>query len=233
MYRYRESFVAMIDRVHATYPNVTFQIDETNDYRMWPFESAVRGPSWFLNGSSDPTDLLHTLWLTAPYVPSHSLGQSTLEGGSLTTYGVDYMMAMSMLSHMTFWRDLTKPALTADQIARIKFWTDLYKAHRDELGRTVVYPLLGDPAAGTTWSVLQPWNPDTQRGYVFAFRQNTADPSVTLQLRGIRAGESYTVKDLVTGASLGTVTGTQLRTGYVVSAPAAYSARVLQIVPVP
>ena len=232
MYRYRELFVAMVDRLHALHPDVTFQVDETNDYRNWPYESVVRGPSWFQNGSPPPNLLLHNLWTVAPYVPTYSIGQATLGGSSLATFGVDYMMAMSMLSHVTFWRDLTNPVLTSEQVARIKFWTDLYKAHRDELGRTVVYPLLGDPAGGTTWSVLQPWNPDTQRGYVFAFRQNTSEASVTVQLRGIRAGESYTVTDVVTGASLGTVTGTQLQAGYVVSAPAAHSARILQIVPV-
>ena len=233
MYRYRELFVAMVDRLHALHPDVTFQVDETNDYRNWPFESVVRGPSWFQNGSPSPDLLLHNLWTVAPYVPTYSIGQATLGGSSLANFGVDYMMAMSMLSHVTFWRDLTRPALTPEQVARIKFWTDLYKAHRDELGRTVVYPLLGDPAGGTTWSVLQPWNPDTQRGYVFAFRQNTSEATVTVRLRGIRAAENYNVTDVVTGASLGTVTGTQLQAGYVVSAPAAHSARILQIVPVP
>ena len=43
----------MLDRLQAKYPDVTFQIDETNDYRLFPFESVTRGPSWFQNGSPD------------------------------------------------------------------------------------------------------------------------------------------------------------------------------------
>ena len=136
MYRYRESFVSMIDRLHARHPDVTFQIDETNDYRMWPYESVVRGPSWFQNGSPEPNMLLHNLWTVAPYVPGWSIGQSALGGGNVDKYGVDYMMAVSMLSHMTFWRDLTtlKPA----QISRTRGsgWTCTGDI-RDDLGTMV------------------------------------------------------------------------------------------------
>ncbi len=228
MYRYREVFVSMIDRLHARHPEVTFQIDETNDFRMWPYESVARGPSWFQNGSPAPNILLHNLWLVAPYVPTYSIGQAAAT--ALGTYSVDYLMAAAMLSHMTFWRDL--PTLTPAQVTRTRFWTDLYKAHRDELGKMVVYPLLADPMPGTNWAALQPWNPDTHRGYVFAFRQNTNQASVSLRLRSVRADLTYRVTDVVTGAWLGTVTGTQLRAGYVVAAPTKHSARVLRIAPV-
>ena len=53
MYAYREAFVAMLDRLIADHPDVTFQIDETNDYRLFPFESIARGPSWFQNGIAE------------------------------------------------------------------------------------------------------------------------------------------------------------------------------------
>ena len=45
-----DAFVAMLDRLRADHPDVTFQIDETNDYRLFPFESVTRGPTWFQNG---------------------------------------------------------------------------------------------------------------------------------------------------------------------------------------
>ena len=59
---------------------MTLQIDETNDYRLFPFESVARGPSWFQNGSPPPEQLLHNLWNLSPYVPAFSLGQHFLGG---------------------------------------------------------------------------------------------------------------------------------------------------------
>ena len=80
LYDHREAFVAMLDRLRRDHPHVTFQIDETNDYRLFPFESVARGPSWFQNGSPPPDRLLHNLWNLSPYVPAFSLGQHALGG---------------------------------------------------------------------------------------------------------------------------------------------------------
>ncbi|MGH7821617.1 MAG: alpha-galactosidase, partial [Candidatus Binatia bacterium] len=78
IYAYRESFLAMLDRLIAAHPEVTFQIDETNDYRFFPFESVARGPSWYQNGSPRPNEALHSAWILAPFVPPSSLGKSAL-----------------------------------------------------------------------------------------------------------------------------------------------------------
>ena len=80
LYEYHDAFVAMLDRIQRDHPDVTFQIDETNDYRLFPFESVARGPSWFQNGSPPPEQLLHNLWNLSPYVPAFSLGQHFLGG---------------------------------------------------------------------------------------------------------------------------------------------------------
>jgi hypothetical protein len=36
LYEFHDAFVAMLDRLRADYPDVTFEIDETNDYRLFP-----------------------------------------------------------------------------------------------------------------------------------------------------------------------------------------------------
>ena len=96
LYQHREAFVAMLDRLRADHPTVTFQIDETNDYRLFPFESVARGPSWFQNGSPEPDRLLHNLWNLSPYVPTHSLGQHVLGGRAYERHPVDTLMAAAM-----------------------------------------------------------------------------------------------------------------------------------------
>ena len=40
-YAFRDAFVAMLDRLRADHPAVTLQIDETNDYRLFPFASTT------------------------------------------------------------------------------------------------------------------------------------------------------------------------------------------------
>ena len=79
----------MLDRLQRDHPDVTFQIDETNDYRLFPFESVARGPSWFQNGSPEPDQLLHNLWNLSPYVPAFSLGQHFLGGSAWERHPVD------------------------------------------------------------------------------------------------------------------------------------------------
>jgi hypothetical protein len=133
-----------------------------------------------------------------------------------------------MLSHMTFWLDVEK--LSPAEVSRIRFWTDLYKANRDELGDDVVYPLGPDPFPGTSWVGLQSWNPDLQRGFLFAYRQGSPAASTTFALRNLRTGATYQVTDLVTGAVIGTFTAAQLQAGLLVSAPTTNAAQVLRIV---
>ncbi len=106
MHDYQDAFVAMLDRLKADHPGVTFQIDETNDYRLFPFASVSRGPSWFQNGTPTPDRLLHNLWDLAPWIPTESLGQHFLGGKQYDKYPVDTLMAVALLSHPTFFSDL-------------------------------------------------------------------------------------------------------------------------------
>ena len=79
----------------------TFQIDETNDYRLFPFESVSRGPTWFQNGGPTVKQLLHNLWNLSPYVPTFALGHK-LFAGNWRADGIDTVMAAALPSHMLF-----------------------------------------------------------------------------------------------------------------------------------
>jgi hypothetical protein len=213
VYRYREAFLAMVDDLQRRHPEVTVQVDETNDYRLWPFESVSRGATWFQNGTPQPPQLLHNLWLLAPWVPSDTIGQAALASGR-GSYPVATLMAAALLSHPTLKLDLTQ--LTAEEVAQARPWVDAY--HRtQELFRGVTYPLLEDPLAAR-WTALQVWDRDAQHGVVMAFRQDDASPAAVLRLHAVDA-DRYLVRDLLSGEALGAVSGSELRTGYAVSAP--------------
>jgi hypothetical protein len=230
MYDYREAFVAMLDRLIADHPTVTFQVDETNDYRLFPFESIARGPSWFQNGTPEASQLLHNLWSLAPEVPGFTLGQHVLGNDEeRAALGVDYLMAVALGSHITFWDDLTE--LTDAEITAAREWVDLYRTWRHRLAG-FTYPLLDDPAGGATWTALQPWDRDADAGMLLVYRQDTADSTRQVPLRGLRAGGRYVVRDVGTGVSLGTFDAAELSgSGLPVTLPERYSAAVLSIDP--
>ena len=233
MYAYRDSFVAMMDRLQAGHPEVTYEIDETNDYRMFPYESVARGPSWFQNGAPPAAQLLHNLWSLAPYVPGFSIGQHALANGNeVATLGVDSLMAAALGSHITFWSVIDEE-LTSAQRTQVKRWTDFYKAYRASLA-TFTYPLLADPLAGG-WTALQPWDPESGEGFLLAYRQASTEDTQTIALRGIRGNGAFalTAIDPATGTStpLGVETAAALRSGIPVMIDAAGGYAIIRIEP--
>lgn len=225
----REQFVAMLDRLRADHPDVTFQIDETNDYRLFPYESVTRGPSWFQNGSPGPSQLLHNLWNLSPYVPTWSLGQHVLGGRAWEKAPVDTLMATALLSHITYFSELR--SIPSEVIDAAAPWLDFYKANKDLLTGGVVYPLLADPIDGG-WTALQSWDPEAGRGALLAFRQNGSEDAVSVPLRNVRGDGAFDLLEAPSGAVVGTVTADELRAGLPIALPA-NGARVLLIVPRP
>jgi hypothetical protein len=226
---YEEAFVQWVRRLQAKHPDVTIELDETNDQRSWPFESAALGPSWFDNahthpGSTKQSKLLHDIWTAAPWLPPSSIGFGTFDGTLGGDYSVDYLFPMSMLSHITFWTDLR--GLTDDQRAETAWWIAWYKAHRGALGGLVYSNLDRDPLDGKDWAAFQPWT--GRRGYLFAFRQADGPDQQAIRLHGVSAGRDYTVTNVRTGEVLGTFSGAE---PIPVSLPQPYSAAVLSIQP--
>jgi hypothetical protein len=151
----------------------------------------------------------------------------TLKGAYDGATGVDFLFPLAMLSHITFWTDLTK--LTPDEQAETAWWIAWYKVHRDGLGPSVYELTSGDPIDGKTWAAWQPW--DGSRGYVFAFRPAEAPDSTTVALQGLAPSKRYRLTDVRTGDVLKVARGADLAGGLHLSlAPA--SALVVSVTPI-
>ena len=232
---YEDAFVAIVHRMQQRHPDVAFELDETNDQRSWPFESAQLGPSWFdnghLHGSGKVAKILHDVWSAAPWIPPWSLGIGTFDGTLQDPYagvhGIAFLFPLAMLTHVTFWTDLT--TLTPDQQAETAWWIRWYRAHRDQLGPTVYELTDSDPIDGASWAAWQPWNDGG--GFVFAFRQSGGPDAQSLQLHDLKPDIAYAVTDVRTGTLYGVFTGAQLESGLTVALPA-WSAVVLSVRPV-
>src|SRR4051794_28279717 len=222
-----DRFVEMLDALRAEHPDVVFQIDETNDYRLFPFESVVRGPTWFQNGSPGPERLLHNLWTLSPYVPAYALGQKTLAGDVLARWPLETAMAAALPSEMLFASDLRSvPDAVLDAAAP---WVAWAKAHRAELDG-VTFPLLDDPLR-LGWTALQTWDPDAGSGVLLAFRQDSGEATRTIALRDVAPGRRFVVRSAPGDAVVGEFTSEQLRAGVPVTVPQARGAAVLLITP--
>jgi hypothetical protein len=230
---YEDAFVALVRRFQTNHPGITFELDETNDQRSWPFESVAIGPSWFDNahthaGSTKQSKLLHDIWTAAPWIPPSSIGFGTYDDTLKDPYTVDYLFPMSMLSHITFWSDLRN--LTPEQRADTAWWIRWYKAHRADLDGLVYENLDKDPLDGKGWAAFQPWT--GKRGELFAFRQADGPDTQRIKLYGVSAKRSYTVTNVRTGESLGTFSGKALaEAGLPVTLAQPHSAAVLAIDP--
>jgi hypothetical protein len=225
MYTYRESFMAMLDRILADHPDVTIQMDETNDYRLFPFEALARGPTWYQNGSPTTNESLHANQVLMPFLPSYSLGRAAIRTGG-SEPSPEYQMAVALLSHMTFFNDLTR--IPADWRPRIRVWTEYFKAHREDIA-TFTYPLLAeDPLDLSNWAAFQAWNPEAGRGTLLVYRQDSDTASRTVRLRNVPAG-TYRLHVAPDESVSTDYTAAQLRAGIQVSLPAKRTAKVLRI----
>jgi hypothetical protein len=229
LYEFHDAFVAMLDRLRADHPEVTFQIDETNDYRLFPFESVTRGPTWFQNGGPTVDRMLHNLWNLSPYVPTFALGQNALANRDFARYPVDTLMASALLSHITFFNDVR--SLPDAVVDRVGVWTRFFEQHRALFGG-VVYPLLNDPLE-LGWTALQAWDPDAGAGALLAFRQSSDQDQRRIALVNVPPGRRFELVSAPDGATVATVTSDQLRAGIDVLIPEHEGARVLLIRPAP
>jgi len=229
---YEDSFVAWVHALQRSHPSVAFEIDETNDQRTWPFESLSLGTSWFDNDhTTTPVQKqLHDVWSATPWIPSSSLGVGLYDGTLKPPYTPAFLMPLALLTHLTFWTDLTK--IPDADAAETAWWLAWYAQHRADLSG-VVFNLTpsSDPLDGSAWAAFQPWNGD--HGDLFAFRQGGSDPTLTVSLHGVDPQRLYSLTDVRTGTPLGQFSGAQLSAGLTLTLDALWSAQVISVEPLP
>jgi hypothetical protein len=234
---YEDAFVAMVRGFQQAHPGVTFELDETNDQRAWPFESAAIGPSWFDNGHTGGGGHqpgltyvgkeLHDLWSAAPWLPTSSIGFGAYDDFLKPPYTPGYLMPGALLGHFTFWTDVTR--ISPADAAETRWWTNWFRSKRGTIPRFSYEDTTADPADGTSWLALQPWQKDS--GYLFVFRQGGDEATRSISLQGVSATRTYAVTDVRTGKRIGTFTGKTLAAGFPITLTTAYSSEVLEIAP--
>ncbi len=223
---YEDAYANWVHQLEAEHPNVTFELDETNDQRLWALRSIALGPSWFDNGhlesSSYPARLLHDIFDAAPWLPPSTLGFGTYDNVPMPPYSPNYLMPIALLGHVTFWSNLDK--LSTRQMRQTRWWVRWYERHRQTLSQLVYEDTTTDPINGASWVAFQPWSPTQDHGYLFAFRQEGGRNRQRIELHGLRPGERYEAVNVRTGRVVGVFNRT-----LTVTLAHPYTAIVLQI----
>src|SRR2546428_6792672 len=87
----------------------------------------------------------------APYVPAATLGQGAFARTG-QGWSADYLGAVMLGSHVTFFRDLTE--YSDAELTTAARWVALYKRYRVRFTQ-LAFPPLDDPLPGDTWTGLQ------------------------------------------------------------------------------
>lgn len=197
MYDYHDAFVRLFDEIAARHPAVTFQYDETNDNRLFAYDSVLRGPQWFQNGRPSVRRKLENLAQLSPFVPLRGIGQSLLGDGS-----ADQHVVAGLLGHPTIWTRLaTAPPET---IERLRAWSNLYRQNRALFAAPLAFPL----ATGDAFAI-QTHDAAEGAGLVAVLALD-GPASGTVTPRGLDPARGYLVEDLAPGATpvaLGTIAG--------------------------
>lgn len=233
LYEQRDAFFGAIESLGDQFPGTGFGMDETNDYRGFPYESIQHGATWFQNGNPPQDAALHNAWLMAPYVPGYTIGQAVTirPGDSAAT--IDEKMAAALSYQMTFWTDIGELAGNTAVLDRVRTWTDFAKAHRQTNG--FAYPLLSDPRGRANWSGMQPWDAAANRGMAILHRFDAPNDTQTVAFRGLRDDSMYRVTDVTPTAApllVGEFSGADLRAGIPLMIATTGGVRVLSIEPV-
>lgn len=233
LYEQRDAFFDAIESLGEQFQGTGFGMDETNDYRGFPYESIRHGATWFQNGNPPQDAVLHNVWSMAPYVPGFTIGQAVTirPGDSAAT--IDEKMAAALSYQMTFWTDIGELAGNTAVLERVRVWTDFAKAHRQTNG--FAYPLLSDPLGRANWSGMQPWDAGADRGMAILHRFDAPNDTQTVAFRGVRDDSLYRVTDVTPTAApyvVGSFSGAALRSGIPLTIAATGGVRVLSIEPI-
>jgi hypothetical protein len=180
-----DAFVAWVRALGAAHPEVTFQLDETNDNRLFANETALLGPMWFRNGTPRVTEKLSHFTQLAPMIPARALGRALLgRGGFDPSMNVAQEMASGLLGHPTFWSRMA--TLPPQVMTAARAWVDLYKQNRALFAADLLFPLAPD--------IMQSLDLAGGGGLVLTFGASTRD--VGLSLQALEPGRTYHVEEL-------------------------------------
>ncbi len=135
---------ALLDQLRRRFPHMEIESCASGGGRI-DLEVLERTERVWVSDNSDPEDRQRMLWWTGQLLPLELMGSHVASSPSHVTgrvHDVEFRAATAVFGHFGIEWDIA--AATDDELDRLRWWIDWYKAHRDVLhtGRVVRLDLL-------------------------------------------------------------------------------------------
>jgi hypothetical protein len=176
---------------------------------MVDFGSAAHGDYFSITDTYDPVSNRRAFYDTSHVLPAAMLESYIEKWPTVRAENFRYMLRSGMMGWPTIMIDTS--AWAAAQHAEAKKEIDLYKKELRPLIRDAdLYHVSARPD-GIHWDGVEYWDPNRQRGVVYAFRGTVADEKThSFLLQGLKQSARYAITFHDHTSSDRTLTGSQL-----------------------
>jgi|HubBroStandDraft_1064217.scaffolds.fasta_scaffold08058_6 hypothetical protein len=186
------AYYDIYSKMRRDHPGLLFEICNDGG-RMVDFGSAAHGDYFSITDTYDPLSNRRAFYDTSHVLPSAMLETYVEKWPTPRIENFRYMLRSGMMGWLTIMIDTS--AWSPEQHAEARREIDLYKKELRLLIRDASLYHVSARPDGVHWDGIEYWDPERQRGVVYAFRGTIErENSHHFVLRGLQASGRYLVK---------------------------------------
>lgn len=222
------AYYDIYSRMRHDHPGLLFEICDDGG-RMVDFGSASHGDYFSITDTYDPLSNRRAFYDTSHVLPAAMLETYVEKWPTPRIENFRYMLRSGMMGWLTIMIDTN--TWSPEQHAEAKKQVDLYKKQLRPFIRDANLYHVSPRPDGVHWDGIEYWDPDRQRGVVYAFRGSTEDEKTHVYvLQGLQPSNRYLLTFNDHSSPDRTVTGEELmKRGLKVALPVPNSSELIFI----
>ena len=202
------AYYDIYSKLRNDHPGLLFEICNDGG-RMVDFGSASHGDYFSITDTYDPLSNRRAFYDTSHVLPAAMLESYVEKWPTPHIENFRYMLRSGMMGWFTIMLDTN--AWSAEQHAAAKKEVDLYKKELRPLIRDASLYHISPRPDGVHWDAIEYWDPNRQRGVIYAFRGTVAgEKQHSFALKGLNPSGRYQIKFYDHSVPDRTVTGREL-----------------------
>jgi len=185
------AYYDIYSKLRKEHPGLLFEICSDGG-RMVDFGTAAHGDYFSITDTYDPVSNRRAFYDTSHVLPAAMLESYVEKWPTRRIENFRYMLRSGMMGWLTIMMDTT--TWSEEQHAEAKKEIDLYKKELRPLIRDADLYHISPRPDGVHWDGVEYWDPDRQRGVVYAFRGTVAGENAhNFVLKGLKPAARYAV----------------------------------------
>jgi len=202
------AYYDIYSKMRRDHPGLLFEICNDGG-RMVDFGSASHGDYFSITDTYDPLSNRRAFYDTSHLLPSAMLESYVEKWPTPRIENFRYMLRSGMMGWLTIMIDTN--AWSPEQRSEAKREIDLYKNELRPLIRDANLYHVSPRPDGVHWDAMEYWDPDRQRGVVYAFHGTVeGEKTHSFPLNGLQPSERYRLRFYDHSVLDRTVTGREL-----------------------